>query len=357
MRALPMSLIFLSLSLLLATRESLALGPIQQPVIDCPYLSKVDFLKPQTALAEFGRPLALTTAMAKITILTEMPGLPGAFNTAGARCTGSYISDDGHILTASHCLDDCLFNDNGKPKMPEGVSSPPQCRILIGDSTEPIKFEVTKANSCSMSVRSALRKNIAHATPLTPKACQDGNLADVAILKPVRKPKDFSCLSLASAPPQLGNPLISLSYPRETFRAANDRPDAKDANGTSLYFSSGRIINEATCERTITNPSKIGAIFQPTITVIRPLAPQIRDINPDLFQTTVDSEYGSSGAPLLNENDEIVGVISKDDNKASTPENECRGATFGQPTNMLTDTLSRKGIRCNSKLVETPQGT
>lgn len=259
----------------------------------------------------------------------------------GYDCSGVIVSDEGHVLTASHCLDSCRFEADGTP------SKSKRCVIQIKEQI--LSFEVLKGNACPIALKEKVEmlRLAGRATDSYPANCQDQDLTDYALLKPALADDlgSYSCLPIAATKPAVGTPVFTMGYPGQSFRAKYQRPGAKDAAGDTLSVSTGLIVDEPTCEsRSAALNAFTRFIYGEEESMARlKIQNVVRTIYRHTLQTTVDAVPGSSGGPLINQAGEVVGVASVIDPWVHNTKKECRGATFFQPVADLS------GLRCEKR--------
>jgi V8-like Glu-specific endopeptidase len=263
------------------------------------------------------------------------------FREQASDCSGVVVSDEGHVLTASHCLDTCRFTEEG---LPTGAR---RCVAQVKDRV--LSFEVLKGNSCALPVKqkAEMRKLAGFGVDSLPANCQDGDLTDYAVLKPAQ-PDDlgpFSCLPIAEKKPAVGEAVFTLGYPGPTQRAQAERPSAKDAPGDQLALSTGSIVDSPYCESrsAATNAVSRFLFGDGERTAQLKVQDVVRTLFRHSLQTTVDVSHGSSGGPLIDGQGRVVGVASVVDPWVHNEKHECRGATFFQPVAELS------GLRCEKR--------
>lgn len=294
-------------------------------------LHDADFENGTDGLRYVGRP-TLSSAAVKIRVFQ---------NDLSQDCSGVIVSDEGHLLTASHCLDICRFNEDGTPT---GKN-----RCLLKVNERPIGFTVLRGNTCNIQQRqkAEVAKKYGKSLADFPANCLDGDLNDFALLKPtaLNDLGDFSCLEIGPQKPRLSEEVFAMGFPNQTFRTQHERPNAKDAPGGKLAISFGKVVSSNTCEQRWVAQDGFNRFIFGEREV--PEKKEIQEIVKQLWghsiQTTVDINQGSSGGPLVNSLGQVVGVASVMDAWVHNEKRECRGATFFQPVASLTrDRLSCK---------------
>lgn len=277
------------MSLLLLT--SLLLAFDQSSALTC---RAVNFLKPEEVLAEIPNALDYLSASAVMDFSDDPTD----------RCSGAFVSDEGHILTAAHCLKTC--------REKAGTMQPPyDCKLKLNGRA--VTVEILVAATCKAREVKLARF---HSTMLGEARAKEllGDCvgqSDLAILKS-KDPVSFACLPMNTSPPNLGDSVAALGRPMATERAKQS-PGAKDADGKSLYYSTGKIIKSDSCTRVVNG------------TVMKNIVPNALEGLSHYLQTTVDLNYNSSGSPMLNQQGQIVGVAAF---MFQDKKEECRGSTF-----------------------------
>lgn len=240
----------------------------------------------------------------------------------GATCSGSFVSDQGHILTASHCAEVCLADPHRT-----GERQNMKCEIEVNGKKVPVRI---------VTMSPCLAEDRMKAFDAGRDDCQ--NEGDIAILLPDEPPTEFSCLAMAAAPPAEGEAVYALGYPGKTTRADGN------SNGTRMYMSYGNVRKSDTCKKDTTGADV--AIKSPAIYQKR------------MIQTTVDIAPGSSGGPLINSNGEVVGVASLVLNK-QVAVSECAGSTFFESLTHLNAMTTRwrvndefRAMKCDRRKVK-----
>lgn len=239
-------------------------------------------------------------------------------------CSGSVVSDEGHILTANHCIDKCandktpivsyldpyqLLNMN-LPKASEG-----QCKIKI-DGIETVVD--VKVQSCDSKENfEALTKN-----PRDPERhCVEVN--DVAVIIPKISLNNHPCVSTAKDY-KVGERIFTVGKPRQTYRGF------KDADGKEVYASFGEII-PAQDKCTVIRQSDLRhGTSQPNYILNMPGFSSNSPYRQNLVQTTLNIFSGNSGGPIINQSGEVIGVASMGAGY-SDESRHCKGDAFFAP--------------------------
>ncbi|MNK06281.1 Trypsin [compost metagenome] len=237
------------------------------------------------------------------------------------RCAGAVISNEGHILTANHCLDQC---NDGKIRGPRR-DRPEQCIAKIDGRATLVDVKVTS--------RCSFQEHLAANQMNSLQKCTRFN--DVAIVLPRTKFRNRACLPMARNFKE-GEAVYSIGHPMRSKRGKND------SDGRRLYASFGEIIsNQGQCLIVQNgNPSeKEKGLNQPGALV------SMDGLYPGLIagviQTTVDLLPGNSGGPLINEQGQVIAVASFIEGSKNNTWLECRGATFFSPIAGVNPTVSK----------------
>ena len=315
-----------------------------------------DFVNPEAGLPFVAQSENLKFAVARLD--TPFDGK----ETEG--CSAVIISDSGLMLTASHCLDSCRFLASGKPF--KRSTEKQICKFIIRNVLQEV--EVLKAATCPLKMKmdylekSDLERKAAKEFP---ESCHGSQIMDYALIQPLNKKllSKFGCVSVAKRPAAIRESVFLLSYPRATFRAKNERPEAQDSEGFRLMFSAGKVIESPKCVT-----SKAPGFFSRLINGAKKISEEHYLEFLDLFgaslnsyiQTTVDAVVGSSGGPLFNLQGEVVAVTSLSGSEFQDEKNECRGSTFFQTVQTWQDDLSLSteakefvSLECKEKKIAT----
>jgi hypothetical protein len=229
------------------------------------------------------------------------------------------LSDEGHVLTASHCLNSC-FGAQSSERLTEILSARPgqplqlTCPFIIDGQS--VNAEVVVSQRCRL-------ENVRDGRPADNDLNQLSechvSAGDVTILKvPNEVLRSRPCLPMNFNPPNHGSDVIAMGSPLRTNRR---HYGARNADGRSFYFSTGQIINSDQC-------TLKESPWSSNLRTLRPALPPAvaRLRNPRYFQMSADIESGSSGGPVLNSNLEIIGVASSTLTPHSGGHLECAGA-------------------------------
>lgn len=248
--------------------------------------------------------------------------------TAGDSCAGAIVSDTGEILTARHCIDDCLFDWTEK----EGYvkKKPPHtCKRFIDGQEHELEIEVPPIE-CPNEIERKFKQELS-------SMCSRFPTSDWAILR-TKKPlhRSFKCLGIDSQKPKVTDSVFALGFP-----IATNRPEGNSTPG-ALNYSEGEVVEEDRCEFVGKPPAnrRTGIALPPN---------QLPEFREAYLQTTSDSLPGSSGGPLLNARSfELLGVASFG-NTDNSDSQECKGASFYQRALHL-----REKFECKTKRVRPP---
>ncbi len=269
-------------------------------------------------------------AMAKLAPITK-PGV----KMGEAHCSGSYVSDEGAILTAGHCL----FINCDAPDDNGAIF----CRININNVNSRVRI-LYQAQCADNDIQETMRLvKFKHPIPKNLLRCKDER--GLLILLPDNPEKDRACMAISTGPvvKQAGN---AIGWPAKTSRGEGD------SNGKDLYVSeNGAILDPRSyCVVKEKDPmlaivsgvkglySKMMKKSDPRGEVIE-LPEEDQIAGPEFLQTTFDGDHGSSGGPLVSkETGEIIGVASRIakaivnvSNNYNVHNTFCEGATFFTP--------------------------
>ncbi len=252
-------------------------------------------------------------------------------------CSGAIVSDQGHIMTAGHCFENCSDTKEIKTNPYEMYNSfssghsekkerPSKCIATIDGIETTVDVKLT--SECSFEAH----QKVAGLNP--PQKCSNFN--DVAIVLPQNQVTNKKCLPLAHDY-KVGDRVYTIGYPSQTERGE------RDSDGKSQYASFGKIIPYSQKCRILKNSwgiDKIHKLDQPGDDVdFDPF------LNPGMklnaIQTTVDAVPGNSGGPLINEKSEIIAVGSFADTQKNNAFKQCKGSSFFSPIAGVNANVSR----------------
>ena len=265
----------------------------------------------------------------------SVPDKRNVLDPASNNCTATVISDSGLLLTASHCFDQCRFEKDGRPALLDQYGRRTSgkmvqsCFAVINNQI--LKLLIVEANSCAIG-----KKPGAPGGPSLEKApenCQDHDFKDLAVVLPDSREAlgDFSCLPVAERKEILGESVFALGYPRGTMRAEMEDPEAKDSDGLNMMVSSGQIVKKMSCDQVIKTSSWLDhQLYGSEKRIKKNIDPELQEYISNFIQTSVDSVGGMSGGPLINSQQEIMGVVSWGIDQFQNIEHRCPGVTFVQ---------------------------
>lgn len=275
--------------------------------------------------------------------------IPAVFllESSSGRCTATFISNQGHFLTARHCLQRCLleagvFKFTGAPgglsylSLEASAYGQKSCVVQLNhQAREAVVVATSEGFISKMDERGFQAYN---PDQFEEKVQRGFTFKGDFVIAQLREQASTVCLKLQENLPQVNEPVLNLAYPSETFRA-----DGFDSDGKSLYWSRGlRVegIEQNSCLRDTEVPP----------TKMRDLKRVFDDSSGLLL--SFDSIYGSSGSPALNTSNEIVAILtnvfrfsSVTGLKSDEPENRyCAGSTKALNIASLRELLQRQGL-------------
>lgn len=241
------------------------------------------------------------------------------------RCSGAYISDQGHILLASHCLEGCYEQYLSSAHLEE-FEYGSKCSATVNGVE--VDARVVAMLKCPASHNLRVRSNHGLQWVSTlPCSAADGDLAVILPRHP--PPPDFRCLPLRKGLPKDNEAVFTIGRPARSWRQGTPL----NSNGTDLFLSSGKVVTQPFCMSSGYKNTWIDLIFFGTASVDpgpKVFSKEVMEavFSPRLIQTTVDALPGSSGGPLINWAGEVVGVASFMMRDLADDHVECKGATF-----------------------------
>lgn len=235
-------------------------------------------------------------------------------------CSAVVVSDQGHVLTAAHCLKDCLRKANAYKQESANVERlkpevlPVECPVLI--SEKPATLNVLATADC-------LDAGETKALPDPSCVTLDVALGQIAT--------EFAPVCAVLAPSVEVQYAFALSFPYEkTYRLRDG-----DVEEFKQFFSEGELIAfKPTCDKKVKPPrypedEQPGSVSLGPPEVIRAYAREVA--LGKQIQMTVDVVKGSSGAPIFDREGRVLGVAKGYAMKRHGTFSECAGATFMAP--------------------------
>jgi hypothetical protein len=288
----------------------------------CNLVHSADFTPIIEAINKFRLPAQILGASPRI----EFIGADGIRRT----CSSSVVSDSGNLLSAGHCIDDCMaafkqtkviIGMGGDPELSafdttkNGVPSKFSCAGFIDGRLT--TFEVLAAKYCRMLAKGR-----------NPSSTMEKNCSrepDFAMLRPnPALGRDTPCIKSSSGKDSLGKQILAIGHPNAT-RRARENPRARDSDGRSSYASFGEVVRKTECQTT--------GIIPQTLDL-----EEVLESKTNHLQISADIVPGNSGGGVVTFNPvRVIGNVSSSSNDA---EISCPGASFATSNDQM-----RKAIR------------
>lgn len=260
----------------------------------------VIFQSPEEGLAAMNLPESLAKTAPLYEVLDDKGRLLD-------RCSANVVSDQGHLLTAGHCLENCL-----KPQ-----------RVYTGDA--PVKAAALIGKTCNIRINGQVHKLPVLAINGCPGQGRWGPRCtglDYAVLDASSLKDQFpNCVGVSNNRPGPKDQALALNYPElneRTFRQGQKFKREVHDQVSSL----GQIIetrDHCLLEGQETNLHSES--FNMAI-VRRWIA------NHHILQTDIDILHGSSGSGLINARGELIGIARMFNKRVHNKNQECKGATL-----------------------------
>jgi hypothetical protein len=226
-------------------------------------------------------------------------------NSANGRCTTVAVSPKGLYLSARHCLQQCLIVTGVfKPKGEQGVTyfrtdrerlGSATCSVQVSGRRETITIEATSPGLVAAMDEPSLRiLNPALFSELRDHGFM--SRGDFVLFRIPQKSSLPAYFRLTDRRVTAGEQVRSLGYPTETFR-----PGTANSDGVSFYSSHGEVVPGIASNSCLQEAA-------PDAPVVQRLQEKFDE--PTAFLSTLDAIYGSSGSPVIDQRNRIVGVLS-----------------------------------------------
>jgi hypothetical protein len=289
------------------------------------HISKTNFIPAQEGLRDLRIPLNMLAATPKIEFVD-------ANGKVLDHCSGSQVSDDGTLLTAGHCVEQCLRKANAI-KIVGGISvvdrallSSARCLVRINGRIS--QASVLASNDCRGKDR--FREGSANVT------C---NGLDFAILKTDDPSlRDQPCFHISSRLPVAGTGVAAIGYPPPTSREIY-KSKARDSDGEGPFLTPGQTISYQEHCRTDVDKNEKPRNLKPEDPLQR-AAIKRHVVGGHVLQTTTDVLRGVSGAGLVDTNTySLLGVARS--YAGNTANVECIGSGYYTSTASVVAALNR----------------
>lgn len=256
----------------------------------------------------------------------------------GTGCTGTRISNEGHILTARHCFNGCLisggfveverlFPEHGwqSPKLYK-LNQEATCATTVdGEATDISVLAIgpgfmTPMEQGSLSyLDSSLYEEFLEKSYL--------HNGDFAIVKE-QVTSETSCRNVSWSKTNINEEVVFRGYPSRS----TGRPDGRNSDGYSMLEGRGVVI------ASIFDNACVSENAQNYESLV------MRYDREDLILSTVDNLPGGSGSALLNRGGEIIGVINSQYRQGIDVQSTyCSGSTVAIPMHHISKVLDESG--------------
>lgn len=223
----------------------------------------------------------------------------------GGTCTATVISDEGHMLTARHCFNGCiiqnettstrnLFPEYGyrSPKLySPDYSSGITCDVLLDGNPSSVVLLTGSHSFMIPSEQGSLGMYDAdmYYEFLESNYMHNGDFVIIQSSAPLNR----SCLQIEDKNPlRIGSDVLYYGYPS----ASTGRPAGRNSDGNSLLRSQGFVSPTIQDNSCISSPASEGTVR--------------RYDREEIVLSTVDIIPGASGSSLLNTNLKVVSLLN-----------------------------------------------
>jgi len=291
-------------------------------------IHQTTFIPAEKGLRDLQAPLNMMAASPKIEFVDRGGNVLD-------HCSGSVVSDSGTLLTAGHCVEQCLSasqairNEEGLRVVDRSRMNAVPCLVRVNGTI--MSAEILASHDCRGEDR--------YKTGNSRVACKG---LDFAVLKVDAKNLGQlqPCFQISSRVPSARSKVAAIGYPPVTARVVY-KSGASDSNGKAQFLTTGTVIpfqNHCYHDVDPSSGEKPGnrSFGHPERAAI--LKRQVD--SGDALQTTTDVLPGVSGAGLSDLNTfELVGVArSKILNSANV---ECVGSGFYTSTASILTALTK----------------
>lgn len=284
-------------------------------------------------------------------------------NGKSNRCTANLISNNGHFITARHCLQRCLIpNGIFKPSnnAPDGTTyfeldtkslGFATCDVTLNKVQQTVTIEATspglilKMDELSFKIL---------APELFSQLVDEGftSEGDFVIFKSTRHANLNHCIPLTKE----NENFKTKNHHVFSYPSATDRSDDFNSDGQQMYYSQGTFRNSI-LENSCIDVNSLSEFHSKDITS--------RFGFESSFLTSVDAIFGSSGSIVFDDDSQSLGILINTFNYASIsrvdsdkPENRfCEGSSKVLKASTILKSLAKLNfdlneIRCSSKNTE-----